>query len=66
MIGGAIVIAILAFAFYWFELRPTQIKQRCYRESAEWQGSCDPTIFGVSCSKFNLVWYNACLHKNGL
>jgi len=66
VIGGAIIIAILIFAFYWFELRPTQIKQRCYKESAEWQDPCDPTILGDLCFKLNPIRYSACLHKNGL
>lgn len=29
----AIVLVILGFAFYWYEYRPTQIKERCSTEA---------------------------------
>ncbi len=50
-----IIVSTLVFiivAFWWFEIRPTQIRQQCYSDSES--------------SKNKLTSYDDCLMKNGI
>jgi len=35
IISSILVILILGAAFYWFQLRPTQVRKNCYTEAKE-------------------------------
>ncbi len=66
---GAVMIVILAFAFYWFQWRPVQIKKDCAQKSLVLN---DPVaIYGTPFHpgpKYisNPVFYDSCLKENGL
>jgi len=47
-----VVVALIVFAFYWYEVRPTQIRQQCYFDSKN--------------SKNKEILYNDCLKENGI
>ncbi|OGL74376.1 hypothetical protein A3E39_03240 [Candidatus Uhrbacteria bacterium RIFCSPHIGHO2_12_FULL_60_25] len=72
LIAGAVVLTLLAFAFYWYEWRPTQIKKHCYYVSAELKDNLLPTADLQSPDSFSLSNksardnYNSCLNANGL
>ena len=59
--------------FYWFQWRPSSIRQKCAQESAEWFGEAIKTrnvgVISDMGNKLNTVredLYTNCLHKNGL
>ncbi len=52
-------LIILGFAFYWYELRPTQIRKKCFSESL-----LKPITGGVK--KLQSDYYDDCLMMFGL
>jgi len=62
-----IIILVLIFvlgAFYWFEYRPTKIKERCSAD-ARFDTRAD-TLFGDEYQKFINDYYDDCLMRFGL
>jgi hypothetical protein len=49
------LIILSIWAFYWFELRPSVIKQKCANE-----------FIAVSVQDYQKDFYEMCLHENGL
>ena len=45
-----IILVLITVAFYWYEIRPTQIRQQCYSDSKNNKGTS----------------YNDCLTENGI
>jgi len=72
-----ISLSILLFTFYWFQIRPAQIKANCQIESDEYYKrefdrkdiDKDGLILTDSIDRLNKyakVRYEKCLHRNGL
>lgn len=53
-----IQIIFLCFAFYWYEWRPAQIKEKCFARETMGSYSVTGTYFDKG--------YRACLSENGL
>lgn len=69
----AITILAITAAFYWFQWRPSQIRQECAIDSAEWFGKAieQPGVRALSpqgekLNKWREDMYVNCLHKNGI
>jgi len=52
-----IVLALFGYAFYWFQWRPSHIKQECYKTADSWANG--------SGWAFN-YHYSQCLRSKGL
>ena len=52
-----IVLLALGLAFYWYELRPTQVKKECYKKSIN---------TGFKSTSEADIYYKYCLRKSGL
>lgn len=74
LIVGLIVIGI---AFYWFEVRPTQIRKKCdekvLTESLYSVSQAEREKLRRDMNKINALerekstfWYEQCLHENGI
>lgn len=57
-------LVVLGFAFYWYEYRPTKIKERCSAE-ARFDTRVD-SLIGDEYQKFIINYYNDCLMRFGL
>lgn len=62
---AVIIILILGGAFYWFEWRPIQIKERCYAE-AEFDRRADLESDYTKRQEFINIYYEDCLMRFGL
>lgn len=60
-----IIIAILGLSFYWFEWRPTQIRQRCFAE-AEFDKRATLEFNDAVRQEFIDTYYKNCLKRFGL
>lgn len=56
----SLVLLFTVFLFYWFQLRPSQIRTECEAYTHNYNKDNDLTM-----TQFNFV-YNACLHRNGI
>ncbi len=72
-----ISLSILSFLFYWFQIRPSQIKVACQMESDEYhnleiyrdypnKGNLSPPNYIDWINKIAKSSYERCLHRNGL
>ena len=65
----AAIVFILVFCFYWYDIRPTSIKQGCYNEATQdYQGGeYQNTIseIGVKYTQW-APFYSACLRRQGM
>jgi len=72
-----LAIGVLCFVFFWFEVRPSQIRKNCYETMVNdgWAltGKAERERLGWDMNKINAVerekgdfWYNDCLHEHGL
>ncbi len=52
-----LIVIVLCLAFYWYELRPINIKKSCYKEAVE---------NFVPNHLFTEVYYKGCLWRKGL
>jgi predicted negative regulator of RcsB-dependent stress response len=61
------IILLLLFCFYWYEWRPTQVKQRCSAEARFSGGALDRLARSdIENQKFINDYYNDCLMRFGL
>lgn len=60
-----ILILLIGSAFYWFQWRPSQIKQRCYAE-AEFDKRADLELDDTKRQEFINAYYEDCLMRFGL
>lgn len=60
-----VIIVIITGTFYWFECRPTQIKQRCYAE-AEFDRRVVLEFNDTKRQEFMNAYYEDCLMRFGL
>ncbi|MFA7049654.1 MAG: hypothetical protein WC164_00870 [Patescibacteria group bacterium] len=76
-----LIFVILGFAFYWFEIRPMQIKKSCYKEANkyasdlmkaknEWRIKYNEQVNTDDENFYSYQedldeWYNNCLKKKG-
>jgi hypothetical protein len=61
----AIVVCILAFIFYWYEIKPSNIKSTCLAEA---ELSSSALYEGNDSKRFEIIdnYYKTCLHRFGL
>ena len=60
-----LIILVLATTFYWYELRPVQIRKECAIKSCLSSNSNGFSCYGKSTS-FKEQQYSSCLRENGL
>lgn len=60
-----VVILILGFSFYWFSLRPTQIKKDCYKKT-HLSYLSGLSQLGQSAKEIEESNYTNCLREKGL
>lgn len=71
------ILIILGIAFYWYEIRPAQIRTRCNKkvmnEGYALTSEAERELLGNDMNKINEFerkkgeyWYIYCLHDNGL
>lgn len=61
ILASILIITILSFAFYWFEVRPSQIKRECFTEVDKERS----LKFMYSKDDFEF-YYRNCLREKGL
>lgn len=64
-----IVILILGFSFYWYELRSTMIRKNCAEKAIDaYKARQNSVGFDdqLSAQRYFKLGYEVCLHKNGL
>lgn len=59
-----VLIIILGFLFYWFQIRPSQIKAECAQTTSEAINTTRDS--DVDWFKWQKPFYEHCLHKKGL
>lgn len=59
------IIVIFGVAFYWFQWRPTQIRQRCFTE-AEFDKRATNESNDIARREFINNYYDECLKRFGL
>lgn len=67
IIHGLVILAILGFAFYWYEWRPTQIRKDCINYVNS--GTLSGTPNAEQLLKINFInenEYNKCIKQHGL
>lgn len=68
----SIIILLIISGFYWFQLRPSQIKKHCFYTSATLKENLSPHADLTSPDSFSLASveaqsnYHSCLTSNGL
>lgn len=65
-----LIILLVASGFYWFQVRPSQIKTKCESKTFEaMKKAAEIPEIGNSAKKFwdwRNDYYNSCLHRYGL
>lgn len=63
-----ILIVILGFAFYWFQLRPSEIRKYCSNWAAQYNGTLigDGVISIDQSGSRYTTDYQSCLNEKGL
>ena len=60
-----LIILFLGFIFYWFQIRPSQIRQRCHKWIVDLPGSIEKELSEKGIKAYDAL-YNRCLHEKGL
>jgi len=60
-----LVLFMIGFAFYWFEYRPSKIKQQCSAE-ARFDRRADSEFNDIKRQEFINMYYDDCLMRFGL
>ncbi len=62
-------IFILFYAFWWYELRPSSIREDCAQEASDiWNKKKNSSGFNdeLSAQRYFNMYYEVCVHKKGL
>jgi len=62
-------LGLLSFSFYWYELRPINIKKDCAQQvSNMWNDRKDTIGFDdiLDAQRYFDMYYATCLHKSGI
>ncbi len=61
-----LIILILGFIFYWFQIRPSQIRKGCHRWIVDMPGEIEDQLgYAPARAKYDAL-YSSCLHREGL
>lgn len=61
-----LILFVLGASFYWYQLRPNQIRKECAQTSSDlWNEKKDSFKDTATAQGFFDIYYEVCLHKKG-
>lgn len=60
------VVFCLSFLFYWFQIRPSQVRQKCHKWIVDQPGEIESQLEYSSARAEYDALYTSCLHREGL
>jgi hypothetical protein len=60
------VVAILAFGFYWFQIRPNQLREKCYKENMSTSNLYGNIADRYSGTDSKTIAFDNCLKRYGV